>query len=149
MDEVEVELANGSTVISNPKGEVVIDTGKKEVTSGTVVYILFLQLNILSCSVLDEHGITAVISVGVGNFINSECSNKCPENIPRRVNDSLHTVKVIRPKEKPSTKNYSTASAGRPASKMACTPRTVFGIGGWDMPPKQLWSIRLGTLLME
>lgn len=62
VEKVEVELANGSTVKSRRQGKVLVDTGILILVLRTVYFIPTLWLNLLSCSSLDEYGITTTIS---------------------------------------------------------------------------------------
>lgn len=69
VDEVEVELADESIVRSKYKGRAFIDIGSMTVWLGTVSFILKLQLNLLSWSRLDNHGITTMSSERTCTFL--------------------------------------------------------------------------------
>lgn len=73
VDGVEVELENSSTVISDHEGEVALDTGRTKVTLRTVFYISTLQCNLLSCSIVEEHGVTIIIADRRCHFMDRDC----------------------------------------------------------------------------
>lgn len=61
VEEVKHELANGSTVKSMHKDNVLADTGNMIFVLITVYFIPILQINLLFRSNLDEYGITSLI----------------------------------------------------------------------------------------
>lgn len=62
MNEVNVELADRSTVMFEYSVKVFIDIGSMPVSLGTLLIIPKHQVNLLSCSRIDEPGITTMIS---------------------------------------------------------------------------------------
>lgn len=62
VDKVEVDLFDRTTVTSEYIGKVLVDTGIMIIVLSNAFFIPNLQLNLISCSVLEKHGITTVIS---------------------------------------------------------------------------------------
>lgn len=62
MESIQIEIANGMVVTSSREGSVTTSTDIEWFTLGTVYYIPFSQVNFMSCSRLDEYGVTTSIA---------------------------------------------------------------------------------------
>lgn len=134
VEEVEVELAGGSTVISNHKVEVIIDTGGTNVTLMTIFYIQTLQLNLLSFSTIDYNGTTTVIP--------DECATSWTETVatnvlrifPKCQTTVGTTSKLFGQCRSQVQKFIPQLVVKGPPLKTSCAPSTTF----WD---RRMWHV--------
>lgn len=131
--ELEVELANGSTVKSKHKGEVRTDTEIVTVTINTVYFIYKLQLSLLWGSRLHECWIATVISKPRCILIDREHNNDCIWNISCKKSDELHNFSIVRTPDRPRTKINSVS-----ISITETEDQTIINLwhSRWAMPMK-------------
>lgn len=115
-DEVEVKLAERCTVTSQFRGKMLVETGEITVVLRTASFIQNQQLNPLSCSKPDEHGIITVVSNRVFILIDRRQISDCLGKICRRDSDSLHTINKVRPEDKCRRKLCSLSKEWKPSS---------------------------------
>lgn len=89
-EEVEMEHRNGTLIISEYRSKVLIGTGRITVTLNLVFRSPTLHMEILSCHILDAHGITNEISERMCLLANRAWSSWCLEMI-FRVDDKACT----------------------------------------------------------
>lgn len=104
---VELELTNVTTVKSRHKFKVLIDPGIMPLMWSIVCFIATLQVNLLSCSRLDEYGITTSISKKNCNLVYREQNKNKLAAISQQQNAGLHVVNTTRPQETDGKKNFS------------------------------------------
>lgn len=90
---INVELANGANASSTLRGHIGIDTGRARVMVRNVYYIPDMSLNFLSCSRLDEKGVTTTIAQRRCIFSDRR-DNDTFAVLSRRETDDLFVMKI-------------------------------------------------------
>lgn len=114
VEEMEVDLPNGTSTSSNKQGLVSVEIGHMKLMLRSVYYITALTLNALSCSRLDEHGISTEISNGSCKLIDRGQEDKLLATVMKSTSDGLYAVNTIRRKD-----------ASNPMKQCIATQRTL------------------------
>lgn len=115
---LEIEFANGVKASASEKGNIHVKIGSSLLILSNVYFIPGLELNLIFCARLDDHGILTKIDNSTCRLISRKDKREKMISIKRRMHDGLHVLKLINPEIRENGKVNAIRSGSDQSTKL-------------------------------